>query len=97
MLDLWIKRALACPVEDQTNQDNTMLLIYACIAGEVYNIGTDSERTVLQVAQDIAKRFGMDTGKIVNVRDRAFNDRCVLEGDSCMNSLSCILSQANCL
>lgn len=44
----------------------------------MYNIGTDSERTVLQVAQDIAKRFNMDTGRIVNVRDRAFNDRCAL-------------------
>eukprot|EP00983_Pelagomonas_calceolata_P131171 1161749-Pelagomonas_calceolata.AAC.2 len=43
--------------------------------GEVYNIGTDSERTVLQVAQDIAKRFNMGVDKIVNVKDRAFNDR----------------------
>jgi len=44
-------------------------------SGEVYNIGTDSERTVMDVARDIAKRFNMDVGKIVSVKDRAFNDR----------------------
>ena len=45
------------------------------ITGEVYNIGTQKERTVTAVANDIAKIFGLPTEKIVNVRDRAFNDR----------------------
>eukprot|EP01023_Acetabularia_acetabulum_P021898 TRINITY_DN21636_c0_g1_i1.p1 TRINITY_DN21636_c0_g1~~TRINITY_DN21636_c0_g1_i1.p1 ORF type:complete len:360 (-),score=79.21 TRINITY_DN21636_c0_g1_i1:967-2046(-) len=43
--------------------------------GEVYNIGTDKERSVLDVAQDICKLFNLEQKKIVNVRDRAFNDR----------------------
>jgi len=33
---------------------------------------------VLEVARDIAKAFGLDVAKIVNVKDRAFNDRWVL-------------------
>mmetsp|Transcript_23509 Transcript_23509/g.51593 ORF Transcript_23509/g.51593 Transcript_23509/m.51593 type:complete len:362 (-) Transcript_23509:496-1581(-) len=43
--------------------------------GEVYNIGTERERTVREVAVDIAKQFGQDEAKIVNVKDRAFNDK----------------------
>lgn len=45
------------------------------ITGEVYNIGTQKERTVTAVANDIAKIFKLSAQKIVNVRDRAFNDR----------------------
>jgi len=44
--------------------------------GEVYNIGTKKERTVLDVARDISAHFGRaDDGQINHVRDRAFNDR----------------------
>lgn len=43
--------------------------------GEVYNIGSKVERSVLSVAQDIASYFGAPLNKIVYVRDRAFNDR----------------------
>jgi UDP-glucose 4,6-dehydratase len=50
--------------------------------GETYNIGTDRERTVLDVAKDILKAVGGDgavsaakSSKIQHVRDRAFNDR----------------------
>lgn len=43
--------------------------------GEVYNIGTEKERTVLEVAKTIAKYFGKDDDAIKHVRDRAFNDR----------------------
>ena len=42
--------------------------------GETYNIGTQKERTVLEVAQAIAKIFKLDSSKIKHVRDRAFND-----------------------
>eukprot|EP00912_Choanoflagellata_sp_UC4_P000789 UC4_evm5s494 len=43
--------------------------------GEIYNIGTLHERTVMSVANDIAKIFGLDPQKqIVKVRDRLFND-----------------------
>ena len=42
--------------------------------GEVYNIGTDKERSVASVAADIAAYFGLPASKIVCVRDRAFND-----------------------
>lgn len=43
--------------------------------GETYNIGTDRERSVLDVAKDIARHFGLPESKVVNVKDRAFNDR----------------------
>ena len=44
--------------------------------GEVYNIGTKKERTVLEVARDICRIFGLNSDdKIHRVRDRAFNDR----------------------
>lgn len=44
-------------------------------AGETYNIGTERERSVVDVAKDIAKHFGLPEDKVVNVKDRAFNDR----------------------
>uniref|UniRef100_A0A7S3QQD2 NAD(P)-binding domain-containing protein n=2 Tax=Dunaliella tertiolecta TaxID=3047 RepID=A0A7S3QQD2_DUNTE len=59
-----------------------LCVLHQGVTGEVYNIGTDSERTVLQVAQDIAKRFNMGVDKIVNVKDRAFNDRRYYIGSS---------------
>jgi UDP-glucose 4,6-dehydratase len=44
--------------------------------GEVYNIGTTEERSVLDVARDICAYFGLKREKHVHhVRDRAFNDR----------------------
>ena len=42
---------------------------------QVYNIGSQKERTVLEVAHDIAAIFSLPESKIVHVRDRAFNDR----------------------
>lgn len=50
-------------------------VLHKGVTGEVYNIGTDKERTVLEVAQDIAKAFNLSIGKVVHVKDRAFNDR----------------------
>jgi NAD dependent epimerase/dehydratase family len=43
--------------------------------GETYNIGTQKERTVVDVARDIAAIFNMSEDKIVHVNDRAFNDQ----------------------
>ena len=40
--------------------------------GETYNIGTEDERTVADVARHIAATFA---ARIVHVRDRAFNDK----------------------
>lgn len=51
------------------------LVLHKGTTGEVYNIGTEKERTVTDVAEAIAKIFGMDMSKIVHVKDRAFNDR----------------------
>ncbi len=51
-------------------------ILHRGVAGEVYNIGTDEERTVLQVAHDVAAAFDLDPAQcIAHVRDRAFNDR----------------------
>lgn len=43
--------------------------------GETYNIGTQQERTVTSVAEDLGKFFNVSQDMIVNVKDRAFNDR----------------------
>ena len=44
--------------------------------GEIYNVGTQRERSVLDVARDVCALAGADAAaKIVHVRDRAFNDR----------------------
>ena len=44
--------------------------------GETYNIGTQKERSVVDVARDICKLFNRDPdATIKHVRDRAFNDR----------------------
>ena len=43
--------------------------------GETYNIGTQKERTVLEVAKAIAKIFKLDQDKVQHVKDRAFNDQ----------------------
>lgn len=50
-------------------------MLHKGVTGEVYNIGTQKERTVLDVANDIAQIFNLPTSKITHVRDRAFNDR----------------------
>jgi dTDP-glucose 4,6-dehydratase len=55
--------------------------------GETYNIGTEKERTVKEVAIDIAKYFGMSTDKIIGVRDRAFNDKRYYIGSNKLSSL----------
>lgn len=43
--------------------------------GETYNIGTQKERTVLDVATDISSIFDAPSDRITHVRDRAFNDQ----------------------
>ncbi|PNH06230.1 putative rhamnose biosynthetic enzyme 1 [Tetrabaena socialis] len=57
-------------------------VLHKGITGETYNIGTERERSVLDVARDIAKIFNMPEGKVVNVKDRAFNDRRYYIGSS---------------
>lgn len=46
-----------------------------CTLGQVYNIGTQKEQTILQVAEAICKGFGLGHDRILHVADRAFNDR----------------------
>jgi UDP-glucose 4,6-dehydratase len=55
--------------------------------GEVYNIGTEKERTVKEVAMDIAAYFKLPSSKVVHVKDRAFNDRRYYIGSSKLGSL----------
>ena len=43
--------------------------------GGIYNVGTDKERSVADVARDIAKYFALPEAKIIMVKDRAFNDK----------------------
>ena len=52
------------------------VIVHNGVIGETYNIGTNSERTVLQVASDICAHFKLDPAtSIENVTDRLFNDR----------------------
>ncbi len=52
------------------------LVLHKGTPGEVYNIGTQKERTVTDVAKDLCTIFGLETSdSITHVRDRAFNDR----------------------
>ena len=50
-------------------------VLHKGLIGEVYNVGTEKERSVNEVAQDIAKYFGLPESKIIRVKDRAFNDK----------------------
>ena len=51
-------------------------ILHKGTVGEVYNIGTNKERTVNSVAEAICKFFGKEPSKtIVHVEDRAFNDQ----------------------
>ncbi|GLC33613.1 Rhm1p [Pleodorina starrii] len=50
-------------------------VLHKGVTGETYNIGTDRERSVLEVARDIARMFNLPEDKVVFVKDRAFNDR----------------------
>ena len=66
-------------VEDVADAFDTIL--HKGNVGEIYNIGTQKERTVMDVAHDIAAMFDLPEENITHVRDRAFNDqRCVTEG-----------------
>lgn len=52
------------------------VIVHKGSTGEVYNIGTQIERTVLDVAKDVCQVFQREAGSnIEHVRDRAFNDR----------------------
>mmetsp|Transcript_37783 Transcript_37783/g.89711 ORF Transcript_37783/g.89711 Transcript_37783/m.89711 type:complete len:362 (-) Transcript_37783:35-1120(-) len=53
--------------------------------GETYNIGTQKERSVMEVARDIARVFNLREDKVVHVQDRAFNDRRYFICDSKLN------------
>lgn len=63
------------------------IVLHKGTIGEVYNIGTEQERTVLDVARDIAAHFGMGTDRVVHVKDRAFNDRRYYIGSSKLGDL----------
>ena len=60
-------------------------VLHKGVVGQVYNIGTQKERSVLEVIEAIAKHLGVGTEKIKHVEDRAFNDqRCgLLLASSC--------------
>jgi dTDP-D-glucose 4,6-dehydratase len=52
------------------------VILHKGTTGEVYNIGTNKERSVLQVATDICAHFKRDTtSSLEYVCDRLFNDR----------------------
>jgi dTDP-glucose 4,6-dehydratase len=50
-------------------------VLHKGIIGQVYNIGTQKERSVLEVVQAIATHLKVGADKIKHVEDRAFNDQ----------------------
>lgn len=62
-------------------------VLHKGVTGEIYNVGTERERSVLEVARDIAKHFNLPMDKVVNVKDRAFNDRRYYIGSSKLAAL----------
>eukprot|EP00798_Chlamydomonas_sp_ICE-L_P016599 gene16599-22839_t len=63
------------------------IVLHKGLIGEVYNVGTERERSVRDVAGDIANHFGIDMGKIVSVKDRAFNDKRYYIGSNKLEAL----------
>ena len=63
-------------------------ILHKGVVGEVYNIGTNEERTVSDVAKDICNYFNLqpDTN-MVCVRDRAFNDQRYFIGSDKLTAL----------
>jgi nucleoside-diphosphate-sugar epimerase len=50
-------------------------VLHKGVVGEVYNIGTQKERSVLDVVSAIADHMKIDKAKVKHVEDRAFNDQ----------------------
>ncbi|GAV77824.1 Epimerase domain-containing protein/RmlD_sub_bind domain-containing protein [Cephalotus follicularis] len=52
------------------------VILHKGVIGHVYNIGTQKERRVQDVAEDICRLFGLDPKEAINfVQDRPFNDQ----------------------
>ncbi|PSS20984.1 UDP-4-keto-6-deoxy-D-glucose 3,5-epimerase/UDP-4-keto-L-rhamnose 4-keto-reductase [Actinidia chinensis var. chinensis] len=52
------------------------VVLHKGVIGHAYNIGTQKERSVLDVAKDICKLFGLDSTDVIEfVQDRPFNDK----------------------
>ena len=52
------------------------VVLHKGVVGEVYNIGTSKERSVLQVAHDVCRHFNMNATEFTELTtDRLFNDR----------------------
>ena len=49
-------------------------ILHHGVIGEVYNVGTQDERTVLQVAKDVLEKLCSSSSSVEHVEDRAFND-----------------------
>ena len=51
------------------------VVLHQGMVGQVYNIGTQKERSVLDVVRTIADHLNVPDSKIKHVEDRAFNDQ----------------------
>ena len=51
------------------------IILHKGVDGQTYNIGSQVERSVLSVAQDVLKMMRLPADMVKHVRDRAFNDR----------------------
>ncbi|XP_004498563.1 trifunctional UDP-glucose 4,6-dehydratase/UDP-4-keto-6-deoxy-D-glucose 3,5-epimerase/UDP-4-keto-L-rhamnose-reductase RHM1-like [Cicer arietinum] len=52
------------------------VILHNGVIGQVYNVGTQKERSVSDVAEDICKLFKLDPKQVIDfVQDRPFNDK----------------------
>ncbi|XAR71458.1 hypothetical protein NMG60_11028723 [Bertholletia excelsa] len=52
------------------------VILHKGVIGHVYNVGTKKERSVIDVAEDICKQFGLNSDQVMRfVQDRPFNDK----------------------
>jgi dTDP-D-glucose 4,6-dehydratase len=66
--------------------DAFIIILHKGVIGETYNIGSLHEYTVLDVAQEVNRFFGLDDN-ITFVEDRLFNDRRYFIGSEKINQL----------
>ena len=65
-------------------------VLHKGIVGEVYNIGTQKERSVLEVVNAIADHMKISKDKIQHVNDRAFNDQRYACAFTLLSKLTCM-------
>ena len=72
-------------------------VLHKGIIGQIYNIGTQKERSVTEVVSAIAAHFNLGKDAMEHVPDRAFNDqRCDATRRACNEPECACVARASC-